>query len=203
MILAQIGAILADFDVKTAKIGLIPNSEIARELARFLAPFSALSLVVDPVIGSTSGTRFLSREGVRELKRRLLPLAALVTPNWPEAEELTGLRVRSDRQAEAAALALSQECGCAVLVKGGHGPGRVCRDCLVTRDGRIRWYSSPRVITRNTHGTGCVLSAGIALGLAKGLSLPAAVAAARRFLVTSLKKNRKVRLGGGRGPALP
>ena len=203
LILAQIRAVLADFDVKTAKIGLIPNSDTVRELALFLADFPGLVLVVDPVIGSTSGTRFLSSPGIRELKRRLLPLAALVTPNWPEAAELTGLEVRSDSEAEAAALALSRECGCAVLVKGGHGAGRLCRDCLATRDGRVRWYASPRIRTRNTHGTGCVLSAGIAVGLSKGLSLPAAVGAARRFLVGSLKKNQNVRLGGGRGPAFP
>jgi hydroxymethylpyrimidine/phosphomethylpyrimidine kinase len=203
LIFDQIRAVFDDFDAKTVKIGLIPNNETVRKLAVFLADYPGLLIVVDPVIGSTSGTRFLSRAGVRELKRRLLPLATLATPNWPEAEELTGLRVRSDREAEAAARALAGECGCAVLVKGGHGKGKVCRDCLVTRDGRVRWYSSPRVRTRNTHGTGCVLSSGIAAGLARGMSLPAAVAAARRFLVKSLRINRNVRLGGGRGPAFP
>ena len=92
--------------------------------------------------------------------------------------------------------------GCqAVRVKGGHGPGAVCRDCLVTADGRVTWYESPRIKTRNTHGTGCVLSAAIATGLAQGKSVEAAIVRARRFLLRSLVAGRKFSLGQGQGPA--
>jgi len=140
-------------------------------------------------------------EGVRALKRQLLPLAALVTPNWLEAEALTGLRVRSVTEAEAAARALARECGCAVLVKGGHGRGRTCRDCLVTADGMVRWYTSPRIATRNTHGTGCVLSSAIAFELAQGRELGEAVRKARRFLWKSLEQGKTARWGRGAGPA--
>jgi hydroxymethylpyrimidine/phosphomethylpyrimidine kinase len=154
------------------------------------------------VIGSTSGTRFLSARGVQMLKRELLPRATLVMPNWPEAEALSGLRIDSFAAAEAAARAIADACGCAVLVKGGHGPGGLCRDCLVQNEGPARWYSSPRVSTRNSHGTGCVLSAAIALQLSRGLTLTEAVAAARQFLQRSLRRHRAM-VWGGAGPAFP
>jgi hydroxymethylpyrimidine/phosphomethylpyrimidine kinase len=160
-----------------------------------------LPLVVDPVIGSTSGVKFLPAAGLRALKRELLPRATLVTPNWPEVAALTGLKVQTHEDAEAAARQLAKECGCAVLVKGGHAPGSVCRDCLVTAAGHVRWFESPRVKTHNTHGTGCVLSAAIATNLAKGEKLESAVAQAHEFLWRSLRAGRKTRWGRGHGPA--
>ena len=153
------------------------------------------------MIGSTSGTRFLSAAGLRALRRDLLPLATLVTPNRPEAAALTGRPVRSDAEAAAAARDLARACGCAVLVKGGHGGGSRCRDCLATADGRIRWFDGPRLTVRNTHGTGCVLSAAIAFELGSGRTLASAVGRARRFLVRGLKKYSRARWGPGAGPA--
>jgi len=208
LVSAQITAVLEGFPIAAVKIGLLPTAAAVRTVAKSLTSGLSLSptrmrlsLVVDPVIGSSSGTRFLSAAGVRELKRKLLPMAALVTPNWPEAEALTGLRVRSDADAEAAARALVHECGCAVLVKGGHGGGKTCRDCLVTARGHVRWYTSPRIVTRNTHGTGCVLSAAIAFELARGRKVEQAVERARRFLWKSLKNGKDMRWGKGAGPA--
>jgi hydroxymethylpyrimidine/phosphomethylpyrimidine kinase len=202
LIAAQIRAVLSDFDVAAIKTGLLPGAAAVRAIARELHRHPRRPLVVDPVIGSTSGTRFLSPTALRALRRELLPLATLVTPNRPEAEALSGRKIRTDAAAEAAARQLAAEFGCPVLVKGGHAPGRVCRDCLATAAGRVRWFSSPRVATRNTHGTGCVLSAAIALGLAQGRPLEAAVREARKFLFRSLQKNRRVKWGRGFGPAL-
>ena len=157
--------------------------------------------MIDPVIGSTSGTRFLPPAALAALWEQLCLRATVVTPNWAEAEALTGQRVRSEKDAEAAGRRLV-EMGCrAALVKGGHGPGAICRDCLVKANGNVRWYASRRVKTRNTHGTGCVLSSAIAVGLARGDDLETAVAAARAFLWTSLQTGRKRRWGRGVGPA--
>jgi hydroxymethylpyrimidine/phosphomethylpyrimidine kinase len=201
LVTAQIKAVLDDFSVAAVKTGLLPGAATVRAVKAALARYPRLPLVVDPVIGSTSGTRFLDAAGLRALKRELLPRATLVTPNWPEAEALTGLRVRTHEEAETTARQLMDECGCAVLVKGGHAPGGVCRDCLVTADGRVRWLESPRIKTRNTHGTGCVLSASIAAHLADGQKLESAVARAHEFLWRSLRAGRKIRWGSGTGPA--
>lgn len=202
LIVAQIDAVMGDLPVAAIKIGLLPGVAAVRAVAAALARHRRVPLVVDPVAGSTSGTRFLSSVGLRALKTELLPLATLVTPNWPEAAMLTGSSVTTFAEAESAARALADEIGCAVLIKGGHAPGLRCRDGLVTPDGRVRWFEGTRVATPNTHGTGCVLSAAIAAGLAQGDTLPAAVARARRLLHGGLTRGRRWRWGGGSGPAL-
>jgi len=199
---AQVEAVLGDFDVRAIKTGLLP-AEALPVVANLAAGRPAVPLVVDPVLGSSSGTRFLKDREIARLKRGLLRRAALVTPNWPEAAKLSGRKVRTFDEAEAAAVLLAGEMGCAVLVKGGHAPGRICSDCLVLPDGRIRWYSSPRIVTRNTHGTGCVLSAAIATRLARGDDVESAVHAARGFLSRQLRAGRSIRIGKGKGPAFP
>jgi len=202
LLAAQIAAVLDDLPVAAIKTGLLPGAAAVRAVAGTLAKYPRVPLVVDPVIGSTSGTRFLPPAGRRALLRELFPRATLVTPNWPEAEWLTGRRVRTFAEAESAARCLL-DTGCqAVLVKGGHAPGRVCRDCLVVAEGHAVWLESPRIKTRNTHGTGCVLSAVIALRLARGDSVEAAIAQAREFLSACLAAGRKLAFGAGAGPAL-
>ena len=201
LIAAQIKAVLADFSVTAVKTGLLPGVAAVRAIGRELARHPRLPVVVDPVIGSTSGVKFLPVSGLRALKQELLPRATLVTPNWPEVAALTGVRVHTHEEAESAARLLAKECGCAVLVKGGHAPGKVCRDCLVTPAGRAHWFESPRIKTHNTHGTGCVLSAAIATHLASGEKLESAVAQAHEFLWRSLRAGRKTRWGRGHGPA--
>jgi hydroxymethylpyrimidine/phosphomethylpyrimidine kinase len=202
LVAAQIDAVLEDFDVRAVKTGLLPNRDVVRTVVRALSGRNQLPLVVDPVLGSTSGTRFLDAEGVSVLKNQLLPLATLVTPNWPEAEELSGLAITDASSVENAARRLLEYGGGAVLIKGGHAPGQQCRDFLLTATGEKRWFGSARIQTRNTHGTGCVLSAAIATRLAHGDALPDAVGKARRFLLKSLREGRDYKLGRGRGPAL-
>ena len=198
---AQIAAVLRDFPVRAAKTGLLPGPAAIRAVARALARQRRVAVVVDPVIGSTSGTLFLSPAGVRTLKQVLLPRADLVTPNWPEAARLSGLPVTNRAEVPAAAAAILRT-GCrAVLIKGGHAPGPICPDYLAMANGTKRWFTGPRIATRNTHGTGCVLSAAIATGLAQGKSLPAAIGAARKFLAQGLRAGRKIPWGG-RGPAV-
>ena len=200
---AQIAAVAEDFSVRAIKTGLLPGTAAVRAAATALATLPDIPLVIDPVIGSTSGTRFLSDSGVRALKKDLLPRATLVTPNWPEAALLTGLPVTTFAEAETAANHLLKTGCAAVLVKGGHAPGLLCRDILVTAYGRTRFFESPRIATRNTHGTGCVLSAAIATGLAHGQPLATAITRAHEFLQRSLSAHRRIKLGAGAGPAFP
>jgi hydroxymethylpyrimidine/phosphomethylpyrimidine kinase len=184
LIAAQIKAVLDDFSVAAVKTGLLPGTAAVRAIGRELARHPRLPLVVDPVIGSTSGVKFLPAAALRTLKQELLPRATLVTPNWPEAAVLTGGRVQTHEDAEAAARQLAEACGCAVLVTG-----------------LVRWFESPRIKTHNTHGTGCVLSAAIATNLANGEKLESAVARAHEFLWRSLRAGRETRWGRGHGPA--
>jgi len=201
LIRLQVEAVLSDFSVKAVKTGLLPGAAAILSVEAALKAHATIPLIVDPVIGSTSGTRFLSETGLRVLKQKLFSRAALVTPNWPEAEALTGLRIRSAADVERAAIRLL-DTGCrAVLVKGGHGRGPTCSDCLATSEGVLRWFDGPRIATRNTHGTGCVLSSAIATGLASGKSMQRAVVDARRFLLQSLESGRSVRWGKGAGPS--
>ena len=201
LIAAQIDAVLSDFKVRAIKTGLLPGAAAVRAIAARLKKHRGIPLVIDPVLGSTSGTQFLNLTGQRALLRELVPQAILLTPNWDEAATLLGLRVQSFSDAENAAKALVAV-GCrAVLVKGGHAPDAVCRDVLVMQDGRVRWFEGKRIQTRNTHGTGCVLASAIATELAKGVSVEKAVGNAREFLRGALSHGRKTKLGHGRGPA--
>jgi hydroxymethylpyrimidine/phosphomethylpyrimidine kinase len=201
LLAAQITAVLDDLPIGAIKTGLLSGTPGVRAVVKALKKHPRIPLVVDPVIGSTTGTRFLSVAGVRALKRELLPCATLITPNWPEAEMLVGRPVGTFAQAAEAAQALRAEFGCAIFVKGGHAPGRICRDCLVTKGGHVHWFESRRVSTRNTHGTGCVLSAAIATELARGAKLEQAVKKAHSFLQDCLRSGRGIRWGGGHGPA--
>jgi hydroxymethylpyrimidine/phosphomethylpyrimidine kinase len=198
---AQIRSALSGFRVAAVKTGLLPGAGAVRAVAAALPRSRGLPLVIDPVLSSTSGTRFLSDQGVRELKRRLFPIASLITPNWPEAELLTGLSVGSHEQAEKAAVALALECGQPVLVKGGHAERGPCRDCLAVPGGGVAWFSSRRIATSNTHGTGCVLSSAIASWLGRGATLADSIRFGQAFLQRGLSRGSAINWGGGRGPA--
>jgi len=201
LIAAQIASALGGFPVAAVKTGLLPGPSAIRIVAAALSKVHAIPLVVDPVIASSSGTRFLSQAGIRALREQLFPLASLITPNWPEAAAISGLPVQSHAQAKRAAIRISAECGRPVLVKGGHAPGKTWRDCLVMPDGDALWYEGPRIMTLNTHGTGCVLSAAIASWLGRGADLAWAVKLGQSFLQRALLRGRGLHWGAGRGPA--
>jgi hydroxymethylpyrimidine/phosphomethylpyrimidine kinase len=201
LIAAQVRSALGGFPVAAVKTGLLPGPGAVRAVALALSRGPSIPLVVDPVLSSSSGTRFISREGVRVLRARLFPLASIITPNWPEAAELSGLPVTTHAQAEQAAHRISAECRRPVLVKGGHARGRTCRDCLATPGGATVWLEGPRIATRNMHGTGCVLSAAIASWLGRGADLVGAVRLAQSFLQRALVRGRGLDWGPGRGPA--
>jgi hydroxymethylpyrimidine/phosphomethylpyrimidine kinase len=205
LLAGQIEAVLDDLPIAAIKTGLIPSGAAVRAIARVLhAPKHAdVPVVIDPVLGSTSGKRFLSASGVRQLKIKLFPRAALVTPNWLETEELSGMKIRSHADAELAARRIIAETGCAaVLVKGGHAKGRMLIDVLVKGDGTppIR-FEHVRIESPNTHGTGCVLSAAIATRLAHEWTLENAVGDAVDFLQRALLTSAPL-LWNGRGACL-
>ncbi len=198
---AQLTAVLSDLPIAAAKTGLLPGPAAIRTISTFWIQCPHIPLVIDPVLGSTSGTRFLDDAGLYALCAELLPLAALVTPNWPEAAALTGRKVGTPAEAATAAQHLTSY-GCAVLVKGGHSTTDRCDDVLATPDGQLTWFRGKRIQTKNTHGTGCTLSAAIATGLAHGQPLPLAVKNARAYLRAQLTAHRRDHWSDtGRGPA--
>jgi hydroxymethylpyrimidine/phosphomethylpyrimidine kinase len=201
LIRAQVDSALGGYPVAAIKTGLLAGPGAVRAVALALAKFPSIPLVVDPVLASTSGTRFLSDAGIRALRTTLFPRAFVITANWPEAAILTRRPVRTHAQAEKAAERIAKECGRPVLVKGGHATGMLCRDCLAMPGGGTLWFEAPRISTVNTHGTGCVLSAAIAAWLGRGASLPEAVKMAQSFLQRALVRGRSLDWGAGHGPA--
>jgi hydroxymethylpyrimidine/phosphomethylpyrimidine kinase len=196
----QIADIFSDIRVHAVKIGMIASAEIADAVARSLSSRRGMPIVVDPVMVAKGGASLLEKQAVEALTRRLLPLASVLTPNLPEAAALLGESEATDRAAmedqATRLLALGPK---AVLLKGGHLPGGQSPDVLATADGQ-RWFEGVRVLTRNTHGTGCSLSSAIAAELGKGKPLADAVAAAKSFIAGAVRMSDALSVGSGHGP---
>lgn len=193
----QVLPVVADFRVAGMKTGMLPTREIISEVARLLREERLPAPVVDPVVRSTSGFDLIDDEALAALKKELLPLARVLTPNVPEAERLTGLTIRDEEGMRRAARLMRSMGARAVLVKGGHLTGRVALD-LLDDGGTLQTFSAERVETASTHGTGCTLAAAVAAGLARGLALADAVGAAKRFVTEAVR--RAPGLGHGHGP---
>jgi len=192
----QMDAVFRDLKPAAVKIGMLYDESRIRAVAAGLRRHGARNVVLDPVMVSKSGARLLSRTAVSALRRRLLPLADLVTPNLPEAGVLAGMPIRTAADRRVAAAAIYELGPRAVLVKGGHGRGAELRDLLF--DGRFfTELVAPRIRTRATHGTGCTLSSAIAANLALGAPLEDAVLAGIRYLRAGLEGGRFP--GGGFG----
>ena len=192
----QLDCIFTDIRPDAVKIGMLCGADMIRAAAKKLREYHAVNIVLDPVMVSTSGSRLLSREAVEEMKARMFPLADLVTPNIPEGEVLTGMRIESPEDMEKAAETIACTYGCAVLLKGGHQAGSA--DDLLYRDGSFRWYPGRRIANPNNHGTGCTLSSAIASNLAKGFSMEEAVERAKKYISGALEA--MLNLGRGNGP---
>ncbi len=192
----QLDDIFTDIRPDAVKIGMVSSGRLIGVIAERLAYYGAGNIVVDPVMVATSGARLISEEAVGMLKEKLLPMAAVLTPNIPEAEVLSGMTVSSDGDMEKAAAAIGDTYGCAVLVKGGHNLNDA--NDLLYDGGRCKWFYGKRIDNPNTHGTGCTLSSAIACNLAKGQDLDTAVEGAKRYL--SLALSDMLDLGKGSGP---
>ena len=194
-VVAQLDAVLPVYAVGAAKTGMLATAPVIEAVAARLAREKGLPLVVDPVMVATSGAKLIADDAVAALRDRLLPLAALATPNLPEAEVLAGMEIRNRADMEEAARRIRDRAGCAVLVKGGHRAGAEAEDFLLAPDGAFRLSSPVVADPASTHGTGCSLSAAIAAALACGLALPDAVAAGKAYVYES------IRTGVSVGPA--
>ncbi|MEP0709813.1 bifunctional hydroxymethylpyrimidine kinase/phosphomethylpyrimidine kinase [Parvibaculum sp.] len=198
IVVGQMRAVMEDLGVDAVKTGMLHNAEIVEAVAEELSRTEELPvLVVDPVMIAKGGASLLEASAVSALKEVLIPLSALVTPNIPEAEVLTGRKIVDVEGQKAAADALLGLGADAVLVKGGHLSGDLIFDVLATQE-TIQVFSSPRIDTRHTHGTGCALASSIAALLAQGIDLTAAVAAARDYVHEAIRTAPG--FGQGHGP---
>ncbi len=195
----QIEAVVTDIGVDAVKTGMLSSSGIVECVSNAVKRLELSPLVVDPVMVAASGAQLLQDEAVESVKQRLIPLAAVVTPNVPEAEVLTGLEIDSVEDMELAGGELLVMGAEAAVVKGGHlddGSGRVT-DVLVTRDG-VKHITSFRIETTSNHGTGCTFASAIAAHLAHGLALADAVDLAQRYVWQAMANAKAI--GQGNGP---
>jgi len=197
---AQIEAVASDIGIDAAKTGMLASAGIVDAVARAVRYAEIDRLVVDPVFISKHGDPLLRADAVDALRSLILPAALIVTPNAHEAAELAGTPVTTRAQQLDAARAILALGPRAVLVKGGHVDGRDALDALATADGVVE-IAGPRVDSPNTHGTGCMLSAAITAGLAKGLPLEDAVREAKRFVTGAIEHS--LAIGKGIGPVNP
>jgi hydroxymethylpyrimidine/phosphomethylpyrimidine kinase len=197
IIAAQIDAVFDDFDVAAVKTGMLSSATIVETVAKMLKPQNVTNLVVDPVMISKNGHLLLKPEAIDAMKSQLLPLALLVTPNIHEAQQLSGMEIKTLADARQAAKAL-HKLGCRnVLIKGGHLLAEQGTDLLY--DGRFfNVYKGEFIDTPHTHGTGCTFASAIAAQLARGQALPDAVRAAKTYVTEAIRHG--LAIGHGRGP---
>ena len=193
----QLDCIFTDIRPDAIKTGMVSSSSLIQVIAQKLREYDAVNIVVDPVMVATSGARLISEEAILTLKKELLPLATVITPNIPETEVLANRKVEREEDMVSAAEMISETYGCAVLCKGGHSLNDA-NDLLVMADGTHQWFRGDRIQNPNTHGTGCTLSSAIASNLAKGYDLSESVSLAKDYISKAL--GAMLDLGKGSGP---
>lgn len=192
----QLDAIFTDIYPDAVKIGMVSSSALIQTIADKLHQYDAKNIVVDPVMVATSGAKLISDDAIETLKKELLPLATVITPNIPEAEVLAEMSITNEEEMIQAAETICQKFGCATLVKGGHQINDA--NDLLYREGSYTWFKGKRIQNSNTHGTGCTLSSAIASNLAKGFTLDQSVERAKSYISGAL--NAMLDLGKGSGP---
>ncbi len=197
---AQIRAVLDDIGADAIKIGMLHSPEVVSVVAQALDDYRIAHVVLDPVMVATSGDRLMAHETVQVLVKELFHRATLITPNLDEAELLLGRPITQATEFEGAARDLLALGAPAVLLKGGHLASEDIVDVLNTGNGQTQRWASPRIASRNVHGTGCTLSSAIAAHLALGISLPQAVAESRGYVLASIASGAPVHTGAGHGP---
>lgn len=197
IVAGQIKAVMDDIEPKAIKIGMVNDAETIFAIAETLKAYSLPHLVVDPVMVATSGSRLMQDDALDVFCRELLPLATLLTPNVPEAEVLSGIKITDKGNMDKAARRVLQ-LGCNnLLIKGGHLAGQKVDRLYGDVDCE---YVAENVVTRNTHGTGCSLSSAITSFLAQGFSTDEAIGKAKEWLTEALKAGADVEIGHGHGP---
>ncbi len=192
----QLDNIFTDIYPDAVKIGMVSSRGLIEMIAKKLNEYDAKNIVVDPVMVSTSGSKLISDDAIATLKAKLFPLASVLTPNIPETEVLSGMKVSNEEEMIAAAKYISDTYHCAVLCKGGHKVNDA--NDLLYENGSFKWFEGKRINNPNTHGTGCTLSSAIASNLAKGFNLETSVKRAKDYISGAL--NAMLDLGHGSGP---
>src|SRR3972149_5867788 len=180
LVAAQIDAVVSDIGADAVKTGMLANAAIIETVARKIRQHRLENVVVDPVMAATSGDLLIKKSAVAALRARLIPLATVVTPNLPHAEELTGMKLRTSAEIDEAARRIVKMGAKAVVIKGGHRKGPAVD--LFYDGKKFTALNAPRIRTKNTHGTGCTFSAAIAAYLAKGEKLESAGTLAKQFV---------------------
>lgn len=201
----QLRAVFEDIVPDAVKIGMVVSSENIHAVVSVLREYKP-AVVLDPVLVSTSGKKLLDDEATDLLCGELFPLARVVTPNLPEAETLCRMKIRTDREREAAAGELANKYDCSVLIKGGHSNASSGRSGMCMSDdllydcaaGSFSWFRNEKLLNTNTHGTGCTLSSAVACGLAIGLGLEESVRRAKEYVTGAIRDGMD--LGRGNGP---
>ncbi|MDD3108495.1 MAG: bifunctional hydroxymethylpyrimidine kinase/phosphomethylpyrimidine kinase [Alistipes sp.] len=196
---AQMDAVLEDLGVDAVKLGMLPDARMIEQIAARLRKYRVRQVVLDPVMVATSGDRLIDDEAAQTLVRELFPLASLVTPNLPEAEYLSGIRVEKEADLPAVAQRIQALGASSVLLKAGHSDAPQLTEHLYTPEG-AHTMTFPRVATCNTHGTGCTLSSAIAAFLAQGHPMAEAVAKAEAYVHEAIEAGASYRIGAGHGP---
>lgn len=196
MIQSQIEAVFDDIQVDAVKIGMLSSADVVQVVAETLAKYEAAPIILDPVMISKAGHHLLQEQAIVALKKVMVPMATMITPNVPEAEVLTGMKIDTAEDMEKACLAMHALGAKTVLLKGGH----LARDPndLFYDGTEFYWYEGKRIETKNTHGTGCTLSSVITANLAKGVSLTEAVEVAKDYITSAIQHSFD--LGKGHGP---
>ena len=192
----QLDAVFTDIYPDAVKIGMVSSSSLIEMIAKKLKEYKAENNVVDPVMVATSGARLISEDAIETLKKELLPLATLITPNISEAEVLSEMDIIDEESMVEAAKKISETFGCATLVKGGYQINDA--NDLLYRNDSFTWFKGKRINNSNTHGTGCTLSSAIASNLAKGFDLDDSVKRAKDYISGAL--SAMLDLGKGSGP---
>ncbi len=192
----QIDAVFEDIPPDAVKIGMVSSVELIQTIAERLSYYKAKNIVVDPVMVATSGHSLMKSNAVSVLIQELFPIATLITPNIPEAEVLSGMKISTKEDMEKSAKHMGEAFGCAVLLKGGHSIND--SNDLFYSKGMYKWFFGKRIDNKNTHGTGCTLSSAIASNLAKGFSLEASIQRGKEYVSDALAF--MLDIGSGSGP---
>ena len=194
----QLDAVFEDIFPDSVKIGMVSSSELINVIAERLEFYKAKNIVVDPVMVATSGSALIKTDAIKTLVAKLLPIATLVTPNIPEAEVLSGMKIWGKEDMIKAAKYIEEKYQCCVLLKGGHRVNDA--NDLLYEKGRAVWLEAERIDNTNTHGTGCTLSSAIAANLAKGFSVFESVKRAKEYVSGAIRAG--LDLGAGSGPLM-
>lgn len=197
----QIDAVLSDIGADAIKIGMLHSSDVVNLVADKIEQYNIRNVVLDPVMVSTSGHRLIEESAINTLIDRLLPLSRIITPNIPEAEILSGVKIESEENFDKVALQLSNNKSISVFLKAGHLSGELLVDYFYNAElDEIIKLESKRVKTKNTHGTGCTLSSALAAALAKGEDLSSAARSAKYYIEQAIISGANYTIGHGHGP---